>query len=57
MPDFSIVAAILAWLWFGQTLTLLQIVGDVLIIVAVTTLQLKGTLLSEDLHIEQHSRS
>lgn len=34
-------AAILAWLWFGQTLTLLQIVGGILIITAVTTLQLK----------------
>lgn len=37
-----VVAAILAWLWFGQTLTLLQIIGGVLIIVAVTALQLKG---------------
>lgn len=35
------VAAILAWLWFGQTLTLLQIIGGILIITAVTTLQLK----------------
>lgn len=37
------VAAILAWLWFGQTLTPLQIIGGVLIIVAVTALQLKQT--------------
>lgn len=37
-----LVAAILAWLWFGQTLTLLQIMGGVLIITAVTALQLKG---------------
>lgn len=36
-----LIAAILAWLWFGQTLTLLQIVGGILIIFAVTTLQLK----------------
>ncbi|MBD1866422.1 EamA family transporter [Cyanobacteria bacterium FACHB-471] len=35
------VAAILAWLWFGQTLSLLQILGGVLIIVAVTAMQLK----------------
>lgn len=34
------VAAILAWLWFGQTLTLLQILGSVLIIAAVTAIQL-----------------
>jgi DME family drug/metabolite transporter len=34
-----VVAAILAWLWFGQTLTLLQILGAVLIVGAVTTLQ------------------
>ncbi|MFN6567981.1 EamA family transporter [Dendronalium sp. ChiSLP03b] len=35
------VAAILAWLWFGQTLTLLQILGGVLIIAAVTAMQLR----------------
>ncbi|MBW4695963.1 MAG: EamA family transporter [Lyngbya sp. HA4199-MV5] len=35
------VAAVLAWLWFGQTLTLLQIIGGILIIAAVTALQLK----------------
>ncbi|MBN3878734.1 MAG: EamA family transporter [Nostoc sp.] len=40
-----LVAAILAWLWFGQTLTPLQIIGGVLIIVAVTTLQLQETRL------------
>jgi DME family drug/metabolite transporter len=34
-------AAILAWIWFGQTLTVLQIVGGILIIVGVTALQLK----------------
>jgi drug/metabolite transporter, DME family len=38
-----LIAAILAWLWFEQTLTLLQIVGGILIISAVTALQLKGT--------------
>lgn len=41
-----LIAAMLAWLWFGQTLTLLQIIGGVLIIAAVTTLQLQGTQLS-----------
>ncbi len=35
------VAAILAWMWFGQTLSVLQIIGGVLIIVAVTALQVK----------------
>jgi drug/metabolite transporter, DME family len=41
-----VVAAILAWLWFSQTLTVLQIIGGLLIIGAVTTLQLKGNQLS-----------
>jgi DME family drug/metabolite transporter len=36
-----LVAAMLAWLWFGQALTPLQIIGGVLIIIAVTALQLK----------------
>ena len=35
------VAAILAWIWFGQTLSAWQIIGGVLIIVAVTALQVK----------------
>jgi DME family drug/metabolite transporter len=34
-------AAILAWMWFGQTLSVLQIIGGVFIIVAVTALQVK----------------
>jgi DME family drug/metabolite transporter len=40
-----VVAAILAWLWFGQTLTVLQILGGLLIVGAVTSLQLQGTRL------------
>jgi DME family drug/metabolite transporter len=36
------VAAVLAWLWFGQTLTVMQILGGMLIVGAVTTLQLRG---------------
>ena len=36
------IAGILAWIWFGQTLTALQISGGVLIIVAVTAVQLKA---------------
>lgn len=47
------IAAILAWLWFGQTLTMLQILGGVLIIVAVTAMQLKVTQPSPPLHTEQ----
>lgn len=35
------VAAILAWMWFGQTLSVFQIIGGVIIIVAVTALQVK----------------
>ncbi|MBD3886529.1 EamA family transporter [Phormidium tenue FACHB-886] len=42
------VAAILAWMWFGQTLTMLQIIGGVLIIVAVTALQLASTQPSQN---------
>lgn len=37
-----LVAAIVAWTWFGQTLTMLQIIGGFLIVVAVTALQLKS---------------
>jgi DME family drug/metabolite transporter len=40
------VAAILAWLWFGQILSLLQILGGVLIIVAVTVMQLRQSSLT-----------
>lgn len=35
-----VIASALAWLWFGQTLTFLQLIGGILIIIAVTTLQL-----------------
>lgn len=35
-----VIAAALAWLWFGQTLTSLQLIGGILIILAVTVLQL-----------------
>lgn len=35
-----VIAAALAWLWFGQTLTLLQLIGGILIILAVTAMQL-----------------
>lgn len=35
-----VIAAALGWLWFGQTLTPLQLIGGFLIIVAVTVLQL-----------------
>ncbi|MBD2100950.1 hypothetical protein [Leptolyngbya sp. FACHB-261] len=34
------IAFALAWLWFGQTLTFLQLIGGILIILAVTVLQL-----------------
>ncbi len=35
-----VIASALAWLWFGQTLTFVQLIGGVLIILAVTMLQL-----------------
>ncbi len=35
-----VITAALAWLWFGETLTPLQLIGGVLIIIAVTVLQL-----------------
>ena len=34
------IAALLAWMWFGQTLTLLQILGGLIIIIAITAMQL-----------------
>jgi len=37
------IAGILAWVWFGQTLTFLQIMGGLLIIVAITWMQLQAT--------------
>jgi len=37
------IAAVLAWVWFGQMLTIMQILGGVLIVIAVTWLQLKST--------------
>lgn len=37
------IAAVLAWVWFGQTLTIMQIIGGVLIVVAITWMQLKMT--------------
>lgn len=39
-----LVAGIIAWFWFGQTLTLLQIFGGLLIVVAVTAMQIKTTI-------------
>lgn len=35
-----VIASALAWLWFNQTLTFLQLIGGILIIIAVTALQL-----------------
>jgi len=35
-----VIAAVLAWIWFGQTLNLMQIIGGVLIISAITWLQM-----------------
>ena len=35
-----VIASALAWLWFGQTLTSLQLIGGILIVLAVTVLQL-----------------
>lgn len=35
-----VIASVVAWVWFGQTLTMMQIIGGVLIIIAVTSLQL-----------------
>jgi drug/metabolite transporter, DME family len=38
-----LVAGVLAWVWFGQTLTLMQIIGGIFIIVAVTWMQFQTT--------------
>lgn len=37
------VAAVLAWVWFGQTLTMMQIFGGVLIVAAITWMQIATT--------------
>jgi drug/metabolite transporter, DME family len=34
-----VVAGVLAWVWFGQTLTMMQILGGFLIVVAITWMQ------------------
>lgn len=36
-----LIASILAWVWFGQTLSLMQIIGGLLIMVAITWMQFK----------------
>lgn len=38
-----VIASTLAWLWFGQTLTSLQLIGSVLLIISVTVLQMINT--------------
>lgn len=37
------IAGVLAWIWFGQALTIMQLVGGVLIVAAITWMQLKPT--------------
>ncbi|NJM59491.1 MAG: EamA family transporter [Oscillatoriales cyanobacterium RU_3_3] len=39
-----VVAGVLAWFWFGQTLTLMQIVGGFTIVVAITWMQFQTTI-------------
>jgi drug/metabolite transporter (DMT)-like permease len=34
------IAGIIAWIWFGQYLAILQIVGGILIVVAISSLQI-----------------
>jgi drug/metabolite transporter, DME family len=46
------IAGVLAWIWFGQTLNWIQLVGSLLIIVAITWMQLKIT----NQTATQHSR-
>ncbi len=38
-----VIASTLAWLWFGQTLTSLQLIGSILLIISVTVLQMINT--------------
>jgi hypothetical protein len=38
-----VVAGVLAWFWFGQTLTLMQIVGGLTIVLAITWMQFQTT--------------
>jgi len=37
------IAGVLAWIWFGQILNVMQIIGGLLIVVAVTWMQFKTT--------------
>jgi DME family drug/metabolite transporter len=45
------IAGVLAWIWFGQALTVIQLVGGVLIVSAITWMQLKTT--NPDPHSKQ----
>lgn len=42
------IAGILAWIWFEQTLTIMQIIGGVLIVVAITWMQFQTELVKEE---------
>jgi drug/metabolite transporter, DME family len=42
-----LIAGILAWIWFGQTLTSLQIIGGVSIVVAITWMQFQTEFVKE----------
>lgn len=43
-----VIAGVLAWVWFGQTLTVMQIVGGFLIIVAITWMQFQTVSIKEE---------
>ncbi len=36
-----VIAAGIAWIWFGQQLTILQMLGGVLILIAITLLRIR----------------
>lgn len=38
-----VIATVLAWIWLGQTLSLMQIMGGILVLLAVVSLQLRSS--------------
>jgi drug/metabolite transporter, DME family len=47
-----VLAAILAWLWLGQTLSMIQVAGGILVIMAVASLQIHQAIRSHQTHVD-----
>jgi drug/metabolite transporter, DME family len=46
------IAGIIAWIWFGQHLALLQIIGGILIVVAISSLQINNQATSKKIDLD-----